>query len=51
MVWLAAVSVFTLMSDVGAQEAVTGPVRIYEAVYERVDPGPYQALESPKGCN
>jgi hypothetical protein len=39
-VWLAAVSVFTLMSDVGAQEAVTGPVRIYEAVYERVDPGP-----------
>jgi hypothetical protein len=37
---LAAILVLTLMAGVNPQEEVTGPVKIYDTVYEQVDPGP-----------
>ncbi|MEZ8219537.1 Carbohydrate family 9 binding domain-like [Candidatus Fervidibacteria bacterium JGI MDM2 SSWTFF-3-K9] len=37
---LAAILVLILMAGVNPQEEVTGPVKIYDTVYEQVDPGP-----------
>ncbi|MFN3421519.1 MAG: hypothetical protein ACK40X_07340, partial [Armatimonadota bacterium] len=31
---------FVFASAISAQETVTGPVQIYDTVYEHVDPGP-----------
>ena len=35
-----AVSVLALVAGVNPQEEAMGPVKIYDTVYERVDPGP-----------
>jgi hypothetical protein len=37
---LAAISVLALVASVNPQEVVTGPVKIYDTVYDKVDPGP-----------
>ncbi|MFA0765029.1 MAG: hypothetical protein XFASWVDF_002775, partial [Candidatus Fervidibacter sp.] len=37
---LAVVLVLVLVASVNPQEVVTGPVKIYDTVYEKVDPGP-----------